>query len=426
MKRKIISALSLLMAVSLSIPAFASTYTVKPGDYLWKISEKELGSGDQWNKLYKANKSIIKNPDLILPGQVLTLPDDASAAAASSESKADANTTSAEIKADAASADYVIELDPQYNVPTEELLKTFPITYQTPADTDLAKKVQNRMLNGFNRWNMGYEAWEHWGEVLYHKDSIYNVHGVRLTLAEYQKSMDASLKSIDIQMGNFNNMILSGDWMAIRYDIVNTSRKTGESSKGTTMEFAKFGDYGELGAKVDEGWGGVKGADYEVMQNFQTKEEKEAQKKFMDEMIAKELPKTDDLEKKYPVLYPTPIDTEIGKKIKAAVLNEFEAWNGGYDTWAAYADKMYAADLKYDLSGEEMDLAGLKAARKDTVDQTKRVQINNILVSEDWAAIHFWDVTTGADGSKSADNHMQFLHFVEDGDSVKVDMCWAK
>ncbi len=96
------------------------------------------------------------------------------------------------------------------------------------------------------------------------------------------------------------------------------------------------------------------------------------------------------------------------------------------DAWAAYADTMYAADVKYDLSGEELDLAGLKAARKDSVDGAKRVQINNILVSEDWAAIHFWDVTTAADGEKSADNHMQFLHFVPDGDGVKVDMCWAK
>ena len=87
---------------------------------------------------------------------------------------------------------------------------------------------------------------------------------------------------------------------------------------------------------------------------------------------------------------------------------------------------MYAADVKYDLSGEELDLAGLKTARKGSVDGTKRVQINNILVSEDWAAIHFWDVTTAADGAKSADNHMQFLHFVPDGDGVKVDMCWAK
>ncbi len=65
---------------------------------------------------------------------------------------------------------YVIELDPEYNVPTEELLEAFPITYQTPADTEMEIKIQNRMLNGFNRWNMGYEAWEHWGEVLYYED----------------------------------------------------------------------------------------------------------------------------------------------------------------------------------------------------------------------------------------------------------------
>ena len=110
---------------------------------------------------------------------------------------------------------YVIETDPQYNIPTEELLKHFPVTYQTPALTKMEQNVQNRMLNGFNRWNMGYAAWEHWGEVLYYDYSIYNVHGVRLTLQEYQKAMNMSLKATDIRMGDFQNMILCGDWMAM-------------------------------------------------------------------------------------------------------------------------------------------------------------------------------------------------------------------
>ena len=416
MRRWAVSAVAALMAASVGVSAFAADYTVKPGDSLWKIAQERLGSGARWGELYEANKGTVKNPSRIYVGQTLNVPDGKAPVAAQQQ----------EAPANPDKTDYVIELDPQYNVPTEELLKTFPITFQTPAETELAKNIQNRMLNGFNRWNMGYEAWEHWCEVLYHADSIYNVHGVRLTLEEYQKSMDASLKSMDIQMGNFNNMILSGDWMAIRYDIINTNRKTGEASKGTTMEFAKFGDYGALGAKVDEGWGGVKGPDYAGMMSFQTAEEKEAQKQFMADMIAKELPETDNLDEKYPVLYPTPIDTELGKKMKAAILNEFEQWNNGYDAWAAYADTMYAADVKYDLSGEELNLAGLKAAMKDRVDVTKRVQINNILVSEDWAAIHFWDVTTAADGTRSADNHMQFLHFVPDGDGVRVDLCWAK
>ena len=322
--------------------------------------------------------------------------------------------------------DYVIELDPQYNVPTEELLKLFPITYQTPAVTELNQKVQNRMLNGFNRWNMGYEAWEHWGEVLYHADSIYSVNGVRMTLTEYQAAMDASLKSMNIQMGNFNNMILVDDWMAIRYDIVNINRETGEENPGTTMEFARFGDYGELGAKVDEGWGGSRTDNYSGLLYFLTDEEKAAQEAFMQEIIDTELPETDDLEAKYPVVYPTTIDTELGKKMKAAILQDFEAWNSGYDAWAQWVDTFYTAEASYDQRGEVYDVNGLKEAMKDTVDGVKRVRINNILISEDWAAIHFYTVETDAEGNKDACNHMQFLHFVEDGDGVKVDMCWAK
>lgn len=51
------------------------TYTVKPGDNLWTISKKLLGSGAKYNDLYAANKSIIgNNPNLIYPGQTFTIP----------------------------------------------------------------------------------------------------------------------------------------------------------------------------------------------------------------------------------------------------------------------------------------------------------------------------------------------------------------
>ena len=106
------------------------------------------------------------------------------------------------------------------------------------------------MLNGFHRWNMGYEAWESWGDLLYHDGSAYTVHGVRLTLEEYQKSMDLSLPQMEIRMGAFRHMILVDDWMAIQDDIVTVDPETGEANAGTTMEFARFGDYGERGAEV--------------------------------------------------------------------------------------------------------------------------------------------------------------------------------
>ena len=146
----------------------------------------------------------------------------------------------------------------------------------------------------------------------------------------------------------------------------------------------------------------------------------------MQGLIDTVLPATDDLETKYPVAYPTTIDTELGKQMKAAILKDFDAWNSGYEAWSAWADEFYTDGVMYDYRGTKYDLNGLKAAMKDMVESERRVRINNILISEDWAAIHFWNVVTDADGNKDAFNHMQFLHFVETENGLKVDMCWAK
>lgn len=51
------------------------TYTVKSGDCLWNIAKKFYGNGAQYTKIYNANKGVIGgNPNLIKPGQVLTIP----------------------------------------------------------------------------------------------------------------------------------------------------------------------------------------------------------------------------------------------------------------------------------------------------------------------------------------------------------------
>ncbi|PXX68490.1 LysM domain-containing protein [Nocardia tenerifensis] len=48
------------------------TYTVEPGDTLWAIAERFYGDGNRYQEI--ANASGIDNPDLINPGQVLTIP----------------------------------------------------------------------------------------------------------------------------------------------------------------------------------------------------------------------------------------------------------------------------------------------------------------------------------------------------------------
>lgn len=51
------------------------TYTVKSGDCLWNIAKKVYGDGSKYKTIYEANKGTIGgNPNLIYPGQVLTLP----------------------------------------------------------------------------------------------------------------------------------------------------------------------------------------------------------------------------------------------------------------------------------------------------------------------------------------------------------------
>jgi nucleoid-associated protein YgaU len=53
------------------------SYTVKSGDSLWKISEQMYGNGNDWRRIYEANKDRIQNPDVIQPGWVLTIPAEA-------------------------------------------------------------------------------------------------------------------------------------------------------------------------------------------------------------------------------------------------------------------------------------------------------------------------------------------------------------
>lgn len=56
-------------------PASSQTYTVVKGDCLWNIAKRFYGNGSKYTVIYNANKGVIGgNPNLIYPGQVLTIP----------------------------------------------------------------------------------------------------------------------------------------------------------------------------------------------------------------------------------------------------------------------------------------------------------------------------------------------------------------
>lgn len=51
-----------------------ATVTVQPGLTLWSIAEQKLGDGAMYVQVFEANKDQIRDPDLIYPGQIFTLP----------------------------------------------------------------------------------------------------------------------------------------------------------------------------------------------------------------------------------------------------------------------------------------------------------------------------------------------------------------
>jgi nucleoid-associated protein YgaU len=50
------------------------TYVVVKGDSLSKIAKREYGDVKEWRRIYEANRDVVKDPDLIYPGQTLRLP----------------------------------------------------------------------------------------------------------------------------------------------------------------------------------------------------------------------------------------------------------------------------------------------------------------------------------------------------------------
>ena len=61
--------------IEVKAPAAASRmYTVKAGDTLSGIAKSQYGNAGDYNKIFEANKPMLKDPDHIYPGQVLRIP----------------------------------------------------------------------------------------------------------------------------------------------------------------------------------------------------------------------------------------------------------------------------------------------------------------------------------------------------------------
>jgi nucleoid-associated protein YgaU len=46
-----------------------------PGDTLWALAARRLGDPLRWREIHAANQDLVRDPDLILPGEQLRIPD---------------------------------------------------------------------------------------------------------------------------------------------------------------------------------------------------------------------------------------------------------------------------------------------------------------------------------------------------------------
>jgi len=322
----------------------------------------------------------------------------------------------------------VIDIVNSYNN-TEELIKKFPVENPTSVKKDLEEKIQNRLLTGFENWNRGFKAWKAWGEILYTKESIYNVHGARLTLAHYQDSMDVTLKRTNILMGSFHNMLITDEFAAIYYDIYIVIG--GTKRPGNVMEFVKFKDYGEeLGTRVVEGWGGPKDSSYEEMLSFQGPEEKKVQEEQLDYMLKYEIPETDDLKEKYIIKYPTNYIDANANQILDIIRNGFDNWNNGIEKYLNWVDTAYDENARSTgLDASNRTMTEYKEAMKTLVgkEDIKKIYFDNILIRDNWAGLHYRYTSVNLQTKeKTAGDRMQFLKFEQKENGLKIIGSWIK
>jgi nucleoid-associated protein YgaU len=62
-----------LRAALVELPA-DQAFIVQPGNSLWRIARRSYGEGPRYTVIYQANRSQIRDPDLIYPGQVFAIP----------------------------------------------------------------------------------------------------------------------------------------------------------------------------------------------------------------------------------------------------------------------------------------------------------------------------------------------------------------
>ena len=313
---------------------------------------------------------------------------------------------------------------------TAELIQKYPVINSTTVLPGLEEKIQNRLLTGFENWNRGFDAWKAWGNILYTNESIYNVHGARLSLAQYQTAMDISLQQQIILMGDFHNMLIIDNFAAIHYDF-KSGKDINNLNKSRVMEFVQFKDYGEkLGTRVVEGWGSTKDVTYNGLTYFQGEEEKTEQEYQNILTLNYNIPKTNNLTEKYYIKYKTNYNDSNANDILKIILEGFDSWNTNITEYENWVNKAYDVNaISSSLDERERNMTQYINEIRELFKKEKitKLYFDNVLIRENWTALHYRfrreNITSH---EKDVADRMEFLKFEEKEGQLKIVASWIQ
>ena len=243
--------------------------------------------------------------------------------------------------------------------------------------------------------------------------------------------MDESLKRETILMGDFHNMIITGEFAAIHYDFFTGTQKP--LKKLRVMEFVRFRDYGgNLGTRVVEGWGSTKDPSGENLKLDYQKEKEKAEQKAQDEYMKNYIfPESDDLKVKYIIKNPTVYIDTNAKDILEIILNGFDSWNKGINTYLTWVDDAYDSNaISSSLDERDRTMTDYKSEITNLfkIQKIDKLYFDNILIRDNWAASHyrFRNRTVGNDEEIDTGDRMEFFKFEEIDGKLKITGNWIQ
>ena len=143
-----------------------------------------------------------------------------------------------------------------------------------------------------------------------------------------------------------------------------------------------------------------------------------------------QIPTSGTLKEKYPVLYPVEYtDQETAEKYIDIILEGFDKWNTGINDYKTWVDTGYTADaISHDLRGNERTMNEYKTEMQtlSTQKEIKKLYFDNILIRDNWAALHYRYRSIDSSNEIYVGDRMQFLKFRQDGSGFKIERSWIK